>query len=332
MAQEGCIACRGEIDTRVCLTCIFTWGASGLIRLSTCTIHKAVIHNLSKDDGKGGKKKEFLSEFFQSSFRVPSEFHTPVLRHRQKSRCNKDDKNTLKQTLSWISYWVLFFLVLNHNSKCKRSRNTKKNLQSIHPSTKPIVPLHISKQAHTQCVSKDRPKAQKQKSLPLCHQLGTKSLDSTKLHTYKRNEKKKNVHPSIDARRRKHKSKSEVGTLFAATDWNLTKSQNSKVEINKSSLLPFLLPSLPQTGSSPSSPKFHHHPTPPSRSYSSLHLALALLPQPVSSTTTTSRTTTTTTTTTNSLFVCLSTTPKAAEWVNFLLIFFFCCCCCYCKG
>lgn len=78
-------------------------------------------------------------------------------------------------------------------------------------------------------------------------------------------------------------------TLFAAPDRNLTKSQNSKVEINKSSLLP----SLPQTGSSPSSPKLHHHSTPPSRSYSSLHLALPLLPQPVSSTTTTSRSTTT---------------------------------------
>lgn len=203
MAQEGCIACGGEVDTRVCLTCIYTWGASGLIRLSTCTIHKAVIHNFSKDEGK--KKAEFLSEFFQSSFRVPH----PIFRHRQKSRCNKDDKNTLKQTLSWISYWVLFFLVLKHNSKCKRSRDTKKSATRpcIHPSAKPIVPLHISKQSHTQCVSKDRPKTQKQKNFPHHHQLVTKSLDSTNLHTHKRNEEKKKTHPPIHRRKKKKTQK-----------------------------------------------------------------------------------------------------------------------------
>jgi hypothetical protein len=37
---------------------------------------QAVIHNLSKANGKG-KKKEFLSELLQSSFRVPhSNFQT----------------------------------------------------------------------------------------------------------------------------------------------------------------------------------------------------------------------------------------------------------------
>ncbi len=146
MAQEGCIACGGAIDTRVCLTCNFTWGASGLIRLSTCTIHKAVIHNLSKDNGKGKKKKSS----FQNSFRVPSEFHTPIFRHRQKSRCKKDDKNTLKQTLSRISYWILFFLVLKHN-KCKRSRNTKKNLQPIHLQNP--LSLSTSPSKHTPSMS-----------------------------------------------------------------------------------------------------------------------------------------------------------------------------------
>jgi hypothetical protein len=108
----------------------------------------------------------------------------------------------LKQTLSWISYWVLFFLVLKHHSKCKRSRDTKKSATrpSIHPSAKPIVPLHISKQSHTQCVSKDRPKTQKQKKLSPSSSTRYQKLGLHKPpHTQaERGEKKKktSTHPS----------------------------------------------------------------------------------------------------------------------------------------
>jgi hypothetical protein len=56
----------------------------------------------------------------------------------------------LKQTLSRISYWILFFLVLKHN-KCKRSRNTKKNLQPIHLQNP--LSLSTSPSKHTPSMS-----------------------------------------------------------------------------------------------------------------------------------------------------------------------------------
>jgi hypothetical protein len=156
---------------------------------------QAVIHNLSKANGKGKKKRvpfRIIAEFLQSSTLQFSDTGKKV------------DANKMTKTL-WSKLFHEFrtgscsFWFSSRTASAKEAVTHKKsaNHPSIHPSAKPIVPLHISKQANTQYDSKDRPKTQKQKNLPLHHQLGTESLDSTNLDTHKRNENK-NIHPSIE--------------------------------------------------------------------------------------------------------------------------------------
>jgi len=77
---------------------------------------------------------------------------------------------------------------------------TQKNLQPVHLSIHLQNPLSLSTSPsnHTHSVSlKIDPKPKNKKNFPLHHQLGTKSLDSTNLHTHKRKKekKKKKKHP-----------------------------------------------------------------------------------------------------------------------------------------